>query len=314
MIPEDSDATGADDEEEGLDPEAEEEADPESHQGPWGGPSTPPFPIATDDSFCKFYKETVEQEVRRVRGKYPGAARDFLTAQGIVGDAYEVLYQKKESIEQNPLGKLRDEITNLVRKMDRRRAVSLDGPGFSGEIIPAESDAHSIASVVAALELRSLFSQEAVACLDKAQRLLYDLVADGMTLKEIAQRSGISYERTKSDWNKVYLELCLIMGRLASRMGDEKREPLRTRKAALSAIAGLPILLRRIVGHFFVENLPASQVALRLKMASEREVRMHLERAYEILENEYGEKMPEALVRALNHVHGNAGIMKKEDV
>jgi DNA-directed RNA polymerase specialized sigma24 family protein len=288
--------------------------DREDNQGPWGAQSARPFPIATDDSFSTFYTQTLDQESRRVRRKYPGVAPDIRSAWEIVGDAYEALYRRKDTIERNPLGKLRDEITNVVRKLDRRRSVSLDGPGFSGDVIPAETDVHSVASEVAGLELKALFSEEAVEVLDKAERLLYNLVAEGMTLKEIAQRSGISYERTKSDWNKVFLRLCDIMGKLASRLGDDKREPLRTRKAAILAINGLPVLLRRIAGLFHVENLPADQVALRLKLASANEVRMHLERAYEILKNLYGESMPEALEAALNHVHGNAGQMKKEDV
>jgi DNA-directed RNA polymerase specialized sigma24 family protein len=293
--------------EESTEKNGDEGDDREGDPRPWSAPSKmPPFPIATDHAFAEFFTATLAQETRYVFARYRGIAPDMKTAEQIVSDAYHELYKKKETVEKDPIVKLEDEITNVVRKLDRRRMVSLDGPGFSGDVIPAETDVHSVASEVAGIELATLFSQEAVDALDKAERLLYNLVAKGMTLKEIAKRSGISYERTKSDWKKVYFRLCDIMGKLSSRMGDEKREPLRTRKDALKAIDDLPILLRQVVGLFHVDKLPGAQVALRLKLASEDEVRMHLGRAYEILEKLYGEIMPAALDDALNHIHGNS--------
>jgi DNA-directed RNA polymerase specialized sigma24 family protein len=290
----------------------EDHEDREGDHGPWTGGSLPLYPIAHDETFSKFYKETFEKEARRVQGKYPGAAPDIRTAGGIVADAFEALYEKKETIEKNPVWALRDEIKNLVRKEDRRRTVSLNSPGFPGDSIPADSEARSVASDLGERELHTLFSHDAVECLNRAERLLYDLKANGLTLEEIARRSGISFNRVKKDWHDVYIKLCDIMGRLASRLGDEKREPIRTPIAAFKAIDDLPVLLRKVVALFHVENVPAAQIALRIQLASADEVTMHLGRAYEILENLYGQKMPEALVAALTHVHGNTGKRRGE--
>jgi DNA-directed RNA polymerase specialized sigma24 family protein len=285
---------------------SESDADRGVELGPWSDPATL-YPIATDDAFSNFYVATLTRITRYVRAKYCGIAPDESTAEQIVSDAYEALYQKKETVERAPLAKLEDEIINVIRRQERRRMVSLDGPGFSDDVIPAESGSRSVASEVAGLELRAIFSDEAVGCLTKAERLLYDLVADGMPLTEIAKRSGISYHRTKEDWNKVFSKLCVVMRRNATHLGDGKREPPRTRKAAIRAIEELPVLLRHVVRLFHVENIPPAQIVHRLGLASTDELRVHQERAYEVLEHAYGEKMPEALDAALGHVHGNAG-------
>lgn len=287
------------------------DADRGGEPGPWSDPATL-YPIATDDAFSKFFEATLTRMTRYVLAKYSGIAPDKSTAEQIVVDAYEALYQKKETVERAPLAKLEDEITNVIRKEERRRMVSLDGPAFSDDVIPAESVNRSVASEVAGLELRTIFSDEAVGSLTKAERLLYDLVADGMPLTEIAKRSGISYHRTKEDWSKVFSKLCVVMHRIATHLGDGKRAPPRTRKAAIQAVEELPVLLRHVVRLSHVENLLPAQIVHRLGLASTDELRVHLARAYEVLEHAYGEKMPEALDAALGHVHGNAGKKRSE--
>lgn len=274
-------------------------ADVEPGKGgqPPGAPSAP-GPLATHDAYQDYYHESYETYVRWVRKTFKALTRE--DAEDVVAEAFGNEYAGRERIlDPNPY--FHTVIGNRARNVIKRKRESpLQGSlADAAEAVP--SPLRPPDSEYASQECRELFSDEAVATLNPAQRRLYDLYLEGKTYRQIAELLGRTYDQMKDAFKEIFVTLFDAMAkRVTLDAAALSGVTLKTPQAAEEAMGRLPRLLSQTVRLTYVDKLSPGEIAHRLKFASANEVLSNLDRALSALQRIYRQKMPEALEAALS--------------
>jgi DNA-directed RNA polymerase specialized sigma24 family protein len=266
--------------------------------------------ISSDDAFAAFYKDAISPAASWLIQHHPDVGRDPETTNQFVGDAFTNLYEKRHSIgNREPYMALLDELRNVVAGARVRQADALPESsgdssvtGTTGARGILDPNARSAGSQVGSIEIRQIFSLEAVMSLTPEQRELYDLHwVQGKDPAQIADARNETAEAIKHRCQRIQKKLQEFMARYDSEVAGrtESNVPLRMRDHALRELQGLPNPMRDLLHTVFVDKLPFAQATARLRFASKEEALGVLAKGLKILGTKFGEKMPETLVAAL---------------
>lgn len=287
----------------------------EAARGTPGHPHAP-GPIASEDSFGKYFTVSYERHVAWTLKEFKSIVRDRDAAEDLVAEAFKNVFPNRAGVT-NPDAALAERIRGLAIDKSAKMERSINDTSVVGQAEARLADGQPVDSAYASQECRELFSAEAVRTLSFAERRLYDLYLDEKTHEEIAQILGDrSWIKVRDDLKGIFVKLLDAMSKLVTLDNislESESAALKSPKAAEEAMGRLPRLLSAIVRLTYVDKLPPTQIALRLKLASGEEVTGHLSRALNALSRLYRAKMPDALIAALAY-KPSGGKRKEKDL